>query len=262
MTSPINIQKLFDLTGKVAIVTGSAEGIGNGIARNIAAAGAFVAIADINLPWAERAASEIIAAGGKAKAYYLDQSREQSIVEMVATVRQEQGAIDILVNNAGIVDEAVLAQSTSEQWDRLYQVNLRGAFLCLREAAEIMRRDGTRGRIVNISSMGSLSPVFDGLTAYNATKSGVNGLTRNAAYELAKDGITVNSVLPGAVVTEGQLRRQKAPVDPEMIKAMTPPLGSLCTPEDIGQAVLFFVSPASKLVTAQFLVVDGGHLNR
>lgn len=261
MVTASTIQQLFNLSGKVAIVTGSAEGIGNAIAQYLAAAGAQVVIADINVDGATAAAQAISEAGGRARAFHLDQSQEESIVAMVAAVRAKLGPIHILVNNAGVVDEAPLESTTAAQWDRLHNVNLRGAFLCLREVAKAMREDAIRGRIINISSMGSLHPIFTGLTAYNATKAGINGMTRNAAYELAGDGITVNAVLPGSVITDGQLRRQVKPIDEALLKAMVPPLGRMCSPEDIARAVLFFASAAAEQVTAQFLVVDGGHLN-
>jgi len=254
MVTASTIQQLFNLSGRVAIVTGSAEGIGNAIAQYLAAAGAQVVIADINVDGATAAAQAISEAGGRARAFHLDQSQEESIVAMVAAVRAELGPVHILVNNAGVVDEAPLESTTAAQWDRLHNVNLRGAFLCLREVAKAMREDAIRGRIINISSMGSLHPIFTGLTAYNATKAGINGMTRNAAYELAGDGITVNAVLPGSVITDGQLRRQVKPIDEALLRRM-------CSPEDIARAVLFFASAAAEQVTAQFLVVDGGHLN-
>lgn len=256
------IDKLYDLSGQVAIVTGAAEGMGREIARYLAAAGADVAVADINRPGAEQAAAEINDGGGRGRAYDLDQSKEDSVVDMVSAVRRDMGGLHILVNNAGIQDREVLENTSVALWDKLQAVNLRGPFLCVREAARVMRADGTRGRIINISSMGSLHPIFEGLVAYNATKAGINALTRNAAFELAEDGITVNAVLPGATPTEGQARAPGPPVDEETIRHMMPPLGRAGTPGDIANAVLFFAAPGASHVTAQFLVVDGGHLNR
>ena len=261
MAQPITTSKLFDLGGQLAIVTGGAEGIGNGIARHLAAAGALVVIADIDEERARAAVRAIEASGGRAQAYPLDQSREESVVALVAAVRRDLGPIHILVNNAGVVDEASLLDTTAAQWDRLHQVNLRGAFLCLREVARTMVADGVAGRIINVSSIGSLHPVIRGIAAYNATKGGINSLTRNAAHELVDKGITVNAVLPGGVITEGQLRRQTKPIDPEQLAQLTPPTGRHPSPEDIGFGVLFFASPAAGQITAQLLAVDGGALN-
>lgn len=262
MTELINIAGLYDLKGKVALVTGGAEGMGKETCRYLASAGATVAVADINEPWARATAEEIVAAGGEAKAYEVDLVQESSVVSMIDAVRRELGRLDILVNVAGLQDREMLEATTLELWDKLHNVNLRGSFLTIREAARVMRADGNGGRIVNISSMGSVHPVFGGLVAYNSSKSGVNGLTRNAAYELAKDGITVNAVLPGNTTTAGQARSPGPPVDPEMIKHMLPPLGRTGKPSDIASAILFLVCPASEWITGQTLIVDGGHLNK
>ena len=176
-----DIKALFDLDGKFAIVTGGAEGMGKEVCRMLASAGAAIAIADVNLAWAEETAAEIVAAGGRATARQVDLAIEDQIVRFVDEMRAELGVIDILVNVAGLQDRALLADTTTTLWDKLHAVNLRGAFIMLREVVRVMRAEGIKGRIVNISSIGSLHPVFDGLVAYNATKAGMNGLTRNAA---------------------------------------------------------------------------------
>jgi NAD(P)-dependent dehydrogenase (short-subunit alcohol dehydrogenase family) len=261
MTELVNIASLYDLTGKVAIVTGGAEGMGKETCRFLASAGAAVAVADINLPWAQQTAEEITAAGGHARAYAVDLAQEQSVIALVEGVRRDYGRLDILVNVAGLQDREFLTETSVALWDKLHNVNLRGSFLTIREAAKIMRADGNGGRIVNISSMGSLHPIFEGLVAYNASKAGVNGLTRNAAYELAQHGITVNALLPGNTTTAGQGRAPGPPIDISKIKNLTPPLGRTGKVSDIASAVLFLVSPASAWMTGQTLVVDGGHLN-
>ena len=255
-----NIHKLYDLSDQVAIVTGSAEGMGQETARFLAAAGATVAMADINLDGARQSAAAICDNGGQAHAFYLDQASEDSVIEMIAAVRRDLGAFHILVNNAGIQDREILEETTLELWDRINHINLRGPFLCIREAAKVMRQDKVHGRIVNISSIGSLHPVFEGLVAYNTTKAGINGLTRNSAFELAKDRITVNAVLPGTVPTAGQARSPGPPVSAETLAGIGPILGRLGRPEDIANAVLFLVSPGAEYITAQLLVVDGGFL--
>jgi NAD(P)-dependent dehydrogenase (short-subunit alcohol dehydrogenase family) len=260
MAGLVDIKSLFDLTGKVAIVTGAAEGMGKEICRFLASAGAKVAAADINFPWAVDTAQEINEERGHVRAYKLDVSEEPQVVEMVQAVRNDFGRLDILVNVAGVQDRELLGETSLALWDKIHHINLRGPFLTIREAAKIMRRDKSGGRIVNISSMGSLYPIFDGLVAYNASKSGLNGLTRNAAFELAKDGITVNAVLPGNTTTAGQARSPGPPIDPELIPTMIPPLGRAGKVSDIAGAVLFLVSPAAEWITGQTLVVDGGHL--
>ena len=252
---------LFDLTGQVALVTGGAEGMGKETCRRLAGAGAEVAVADINTAWAQDAAQEIVSAGGRARSWSVDLTDEASVIALVDRVRREHGRLDILVNVAGLQDRALLTDTSLALWDRLHHVNLRGPFLTIREVVKVMRRDGCKGRIVNISSMGSLHPIFEGLVAYNASKAGVNGLTRNSAYELAADGITVNAVLPGNTTTAGQARSPGPPVDISKIKTLTPPLGRTGRASDIANAVLFLVSPASEWITGQTLVVDGGHLN-
>jgi NAD(P)-dependent dehydrogenase (short-subunit alcohol dehydrogenase family) len=261
MTALIDVNSLYDLTGKVALITGGAEGMGKETCRFLASAGAAVAVADINLPWAEATAREITDAGGKARAYKVDLGQEASVVELVQAVRADHGRLDILVNVAGLQDRELLEETSVALWDKLHHVNLRGPFLTIREAAKIMRADGNGGRIVNVSSMGSVHPIFEGLVAYNSSKSGVNGLTRNAAYELAQYGITVNAILPGNTTTAGQMRSPGPAIDITKIKNLTPPLGRAGKPSDIAGGILFLVAPISEWMTGQTLVIDGGHLN-
>jgi len=256
------LHRLFDLTDKVALVTGGAEGMGKEISRYLAAAGAAVAVADINMPLARDTVAEIIGAGGFAAPYEVDLTDEPSVIALVSAVRAAHGRIDILVNVAGVQDRQLLTETSVALWDKVHNTNLRGPFLTTREVAKVMRADGNGGRIVNISSMGSLSPIIPGLVAYNASKAGVNGLTRNTAYELAPDSITVNAVLPGSTATAGAFRAPGPTIDPDTLANLVPPLGRVGTVSDIASAVLFLVSPASEWITGQTLVVDGGHLNR
>jgi len=258
----VDIQKLHDLTGQVAIVTGGAEGMGKEISRFLASAGATVAVADINAEGAEATAGEINQAGAAVRAYVLDVSKAESVAGVVDGVRADFGRLDILVNNAGLQDQAFLEDTSLELWEKLQAVNLRGPLLMVREFARVLRADKTGGRIVNIASMGAVHPVIGGLVAYNTTKAGLHGLTRNAAYELAKDGITVNAVMPGNVPTAGRKRSPLTPPPMDMVKRlMSPPLGRVGLPSDIANAVLFFVAPGSEWITGQALVVDGGYLN-
>jgi NAD(P)-dependent dehydrogenase (short-subunit alcohol dehydrogenase family) len=258
--SLIDIKSIYDLSGQVAVVTGSAEGMGKEIARYLASAGAAVAIADINLPGAQATAAELAQAGCKTLAVRLDQADEASVVSMVKSVRTRLGSLNILVNNAAVQDRALLDDIPTSMWDKVHAVNLRGPFLCIREVARQMRADRVPGRIVNISSVGSTNAIFDGLIAYNSSKAGVLGLTRNCAHELAPAGITVNAVLPGTVPTRGSREAPGPAIAPEAVQRVMPPLGRFGQPADIANAVLFLVTPAAGFITGQTLVVDGGFL--
>lgn len=258
--SLVDVKSLYDLSGRVAVVTGSAEGMGKEIARYLASAGASVALADINLAGAEAAAAELAREGAKTLAVQLDQADEASVVAMVKTVHARLGRVDILVNNAAIQDRALLDAFSTATWDKLHAVNLRGPFLCIREVAREMRAGKVSGRIVNIASIGALNAIFDGLVGYNAAKAGVLGLTRNCAHELAPSGITVNAVLPGTVPTPGSMRAPGPPIAQDLVARVMPPLGRFGTPTDIASAVLFLVAPGAGFITGQMLVVDGGFL--
>jgi len=153
--SLIDIKSIYDLSGQVAVVTGSAEGMGKEIARYLASAGATVVLADINLPGAEATAAELAQAGAKTLAVRLDQADEASVASMVKSVSTRLGSPNILVNNAAVQDRALLDDLPTSMWDKVHAVNLRGPFLCIREVARQMRADKVAGRIVNISSVGS-----------------------------------------------------------------------------------------------------------
>jgi 2-deoxy-D-gluconate 3-dehydrogenase len=252
------IEQLFGVAGQVAIVTGAAVGIGRGVARRLAQAGADVAVADRDAAGTERVAGEIRALGRRALAVQVDVADEAAVAAMVDRTVAELGRLDILVNNAGIFPAAKLTDMTAAQWDAVMAVNLRGVFLCTREAARAMRAGGRGGAIVNLSSIESFRPSFPGVAHYSTSKGGVNLFTRSAALELARDGIRVNAIAPGAVRTEGT-----APaLDAGLEKAMLPriPLRRVSTPEEIGAVVLFLASPAASYVTGATLLADGGYL--
>jgi NAD(P)-dependent dehydrogenase (short-subunit alcohol dehydrogenase family) len=256
----VDIKKLHDLTGKVAIVTGAAQGMGEAIARFLAGVGAHVAVADINADLAEKVAAAIRSEGGEAKAYRVDMADETSIVAVVKNVRADFGGLHILVNNAGVQDRNFIEDTTTEFWDRLMNVNLRGAFIATREAVAVMRADKTRGRIVNTASNSAFHATAPSLFAYSTSKAGVAGLTRATAMEVVKDGINVNAICPGNTATAGQMTSTGPAFPPEQIAAFMPPLGRQGTPDDIAAAVLFLVTDASAFMTGQTLVVDGGQL--
>jgi len=258
-TSSAVLGALFGLDGKAAAVTGAAEGIGREIARHLAGAGASVAILDRNSAGAAEAARAIGGNGHRAIAIGMDLSDEISIVDGFREVTRQLGHLDILVNCAGIQNRELITETSAELWDLLQRINSRGLFICLREAAKIMRAAGKGGRIINISSMGSIHPVMPGLAAYNASKAAVNALTRSAALELSGDRITVNAILPGAVATVGA-GKAPGPAPSGRVVAGLPPLGRLATPTDIAAAVLLFAGTGGDAITGQTLIVDAGYL--
>jgi NAD(P)-dependent dehydrogenase (short-subunit alcohol dehydrogenase family) len=263
MTKPVDssaiLGALFGLNGKVAAVTGAADGMGREIATLLAGSGASVAILDRNSGGAADVARAIGNRGGRALAIGMDLADERSIVAAIREVAQQLGGIDILVNCAGIQNRELLTDTSTELWDLVQSINSRGLFVCVREAAKIMRAAGRGGRIINISSMGSIHPIMPGLAAYNASKAAVNALTRSAALELSGDGITVNAVLPGAVATAGAAKAP-GPAPSGRVVAGLPPLGRLATPADIAAAVLFLAGSGAAAITGQTLCIDAGYL--
>jgi NAD(P)-dependent dehydrogenase (short-subunit alcohol dehydrogenase family) len=251
---------VFRLDDKVAVVTGAASGIGQSIAETFARTGAQVIVADVNLDAALAVAQGIESQGGKARAIKVDVSNETNVSELFDKVVAEFGGLDILVNNAAIFPKRPFLEVETEFWDKLHSVNLRGTFLCLRESIKHMKRLGG-GSIVNISSVSSMQAVVYHNAAYNASKAGVNALTRTTALEFAADGIRVNAVLPGGVQTAGAKAASSAiELKGPMLGQGRIPLGGMGEPQDIANAVLFFASPASRYITGQLLAVDGGFL--
>jgi NAD(P)-dependent dehydrogenase (short-subunit alcohol dehydrogenase family) len=247
--------QLFDLSGKTALVTGAAGGIGAGIAEVLAEAGATVVIADIDDARAGQQAQALADRGLKAEAVSLDLADEESVVRVCAQVVERLGAPWALVNNAGLQERQLLLEATAAFWDRILGVNLRGAFLMTREIGRAMVAAGQGGRIINITSIAAAGGIVHGHGPYAASKHGLAGLTRASALELVQHKITVNAVLPGGVITPGSMGAG-APL-PTGPAARMPPLG-LCEARDIGAAVLFLASPAAARVTAQNLSVDAG----
>lgn len=238
---------------RVAVVTGAGRGIGASIAQALAGEGARVVVVDIDPSLAEQFAETLRASGGEAISQAADVSDGEQVKKVFDAVVEKYGGVDILVNNAGITRDALLLRMKDEDWDAVLNINLKGAFLCTREAAKIMSK-GRYGRIINISSvvgqMGNL-----GQANYCASKAGLIGLTRSNARELARRNITVNAVAPGFIVTD------MTNVLPDKVKEELTaqiPLGKLGQPEDVTQAVLFLASHLTGYITGQVLAVNGG----
>jgi NAD(P)-dependent dehydrogenase (short-subunit alcohol dehydrogenase family) len=251
-------RSLLDLTGKSAVITGAAEGIGAEIARHFAGAGARLVLLDRKVDLLEAAAASLVAAGAEAIGIPTDIGDERQVIDAVVRTVAHFGGVDILVNNAGIHDRALLLDTSAETWDRIQAINGRGAFLCLREAARAMVDAGRGGRIINISSIGSINPILPGLTAYAASKAGVNAVTRNAAMELASHGILVNAIMPGGVATPGAAGASGPPVTGRVLEP--PLLGHIAQPSDIAAMALFLAGSGAGAITGQCFAVEAGYL--
>jgi 3-oxoacyl-[acyl-carrier protein] reductase len=242
------------LKDKTAIVTGGSRGIGEAIANRLAEEGAKVAVcASRSLDRAQAVAEAIESRGGSALALQADVSNPADVKDFVKTVLDRWGGLDVLVNNAGITRDGLLMRLKPDDWDAVLDVNLKGAFLCMQAAVRPMIR-ARSGRIINISSVTGLvgNP---GQAGYTAAKSGLIGLTKTAAKELAGRGITANVVAPGYIPTE---MTDKLPEDLKQKILEQVPLGAPGKPEDIAAAVAFLASSDAAYITGQVLVVDGG----
>jgi 2-deoxy-D-gluconate 3-dehydrogenase len=257
------LQQIVNLKGKTAIVTGGAMGIGLGIAYRLAEAGANVVIADINGTAAETAAKSLQAKGWQAQAVRTDVSDETSVAEAVAFALKSFGRLDILVNNAGIYPMIPVMSLTVADFDRIIATNLRSVFLFTKAGATEMIKQGTGGKIINISSIDALHPSSIGLATYDATKHGMWGFTKNSALELAAHNIQVNAVAPGSIKTPGSgADRPMDPATAEFLKKFNEkiPMKRMGEPDDIGKVVLFLASDLSSYMTGSQVVVDGGIL--
>jgi 3-oxoacyl-(acyl-carrier-protein) reductase len=240
------------LKDKIAVVTGAGRGLGKGIALKLAREGAKIVVCDVLEENAHAVAAEIEKAGGKAIAVKVDIANKLDVETMFATAVSHFGHIDILVNNAGINRDGVLHKMTDENWDQVIAVNLTGTFYCLRLAAQQMRERGY-GRIVNVASMSWLGNF--GQANYAASKAGVVGLTKTAARELARKGITVNAVCPGFIDTE-MTRGVPEKVWGIMVDKIWS--GKVGSPEDVGNVVAFLASDEASYVTGEVINVSGG----
>ena len=251
----LSLDALFGLDDKIAVVTGAAGGIGGGIATVLAEAGAVVVLADRDRDGAEKQASKLADAGLKGVPIWLDLADEGSVVAACAAVVTEVGTPWLLVNNAALMDRQLLFEATSSEWDRIHAVNARGAFLMTRELARAMARAQRGGRIVNIASNALRGGLVKGLAAYASSKGAMTALSQVSAFELAEHNITVNTILPQAVVTPGAVNA-KGPLSNGPATRATP--FGFQEPREIGAAALYFASASARAVTNQVLAIDGG----
>jgi len=245
----------FDLTGKAAIVTGASSGLGRHFARTLAQAGAKVALAARRIDALGEVARQIEAFDGRAIPIALDVTDIASVCACVETAETELGPISILINNAGIVLTKPVLEIEEEDWDRVIDTNLKGAWLMAQETARHMARLGHGGSIINIASILGLAATGQ-VAAYCASKAALVNLTRALAVELARDGIRVNALAPGYVETDIN-REYLAGPGGEAVKKRIPQR-RFGQPEDLDGAIMLLASDASRYMTGSVLVVDGG----
>jgi NAD(P)-dependent dehydrogenase (short-subunit alcohol dehydrogenase family) len=245
------IAPLFNLSGKVALVTGGAVGMGRAAGVLLAAAGAQVVLADT----ADRIASLADAPAGT-ETVALDVAADASVGTVVADVVARRGGIDILVNAAVVNHNKPILETGIDEWDSVQAINLRSGFLLVRAVVPSMRSRGG-GRIINVTTIGSVHPVLHGNGAYSAARAGLNQFTKNCALDFAADHITANAILPGAIMTE-TIDHAFRPSGPGADPARH--LGGFGTPQDVAGMILLLASPAGRYISGQLIAIDGGFL--
>lgn len=255
----------YRLDGSISVVTGAAQGLGLGIAEELAQNGATVIIADRQMEKAESSADKLRKKGLQVSASFIDVTDTKAVNVLFEKIINNHGQLDILVNNAGLGQNVIpIVELSDEEWEKVIEVNLNGTFKCCRAAARIME-DQESGSIVNISSINGQNPAAL-VAAYNVAKAGVISLTRSLSLELAAYGVRVNAVCPGPVYTDfnvsvmSQRRKSLNISEEEMIERVrnAVPLGRWGEPIDIARSVAYLCSPASSWVTGEILRVSGG----
>ncbi len=268
--STSKISQLFDLSGKTAVVTGAAMGIGKGVAIRLGEAGANVVVADVNATEGGNTVKELKGKSIRAEFFKVDQSVLSEIDGAVSFTVKAFGSVDILVNNAGIFPFMPVFNIEEAYWDTVLDTNLKGAFFFAQKAARVMSDSKKGGRIINIASIDAVHPTGN-LIAYDSSKAGMVMMTKSLALELGKMGILVNAILPGGIQTPGAAAGSAAMIKaagltPEQLEAMGKaftariPLGRQGTADDIAGVALFLSSDASQYITGETIVVDGGYL--
>ncbi len=260
-----NIEQLLSLSDKVALVTGAGSGIGAGIALRLAESGAAVMVSDIDGSAADAVAAQIRERGGTAQSQKADAGSVSEAQRVIQATVEAFGGMDVLVNNAGIFPFVPLLDMDEATWDRVLDINLKGAFFHTQVAARQMIKQGRGGRIINVASVSGFKPVL-GLSHYDATKAAIVMMTKSHALELAPHNITVNAIAPGAVLTEGVRRSIEAiaaavqGTPEQFIQGYIDriPLHRLGTPDDIARMVLCLATTIGDYMTGHTVLVDGG----
>ncbi len=243
-----------ELAGKVALVTGAGRGIGRGIAKKLAAQGALVLVNyNSSGQKAREAAEEIVRAGGRAECIGCDVSDFTACGSMVETIMERYGHVDILVNNAGVTRDSLIMRMSEEDYDRVMDINLKGAFNTIRHLSRYFLKQRS-GKIINISSVSGVMGNA-GQANYSASKAGLIGLTKSVARELASRGICVNAVAPGFIDTE-MTRALSEKAKETGVAAV--PMGRMGSVEDVAELVAFLAGDRSDYITGQVICVDGG----
>lgn len=245
------------LDGRVAVVTGAGQGMGEAAALELAAAGARVAVNDLNAEHALSLSRAIVQQGGEAIAVPGDVASAGDVRQVFERVLSTYGTVDILVNNAGVLRTSRLEDIGEAEWDFVVEVNLKGVFLCAQAAARIMRPRRS-GRIINVASMAGKATSTLGGAHYTAAKAGVLGLSRHLARELAPDLINVNAVCPGIVDTP-MVRENTSPERLEAVLRSIP-FGRLAKPEEVGRLIVFLASDDASYITGAAIDIHGGEL--
>jgi 3-oxoacyl-[acyl-carrier protein] reductase len=243
------------LSGKTALVTGAARGIGAQIARHFIESGAYVVLTDINLDGARANAAAL---GPSASAMRMDVRDRSEVRSAVRQVVEERGAIDVLVNNAGLMTQGPFMHTSDQEWDDLVAVNLTGIFNCIRAAAPYMT-ERRQGNIINIASVSAMKGGGAiGNTWYGTTKAAVVALTKGLSREMGPNGIRVNAISPGVVETDMVKESLTAEVRERILTRF--PLNRLATKKDVADLAVFLASDLSSFITGQTIAVDGGFL--
>jgi 3-oxoacyl-[acyl-carrier protein] reductase len=245
---------MINLTGKSAIVTGGARGIGKATCLKLASFGASIVVADMNPDTTKATAEELKSKGFKAIAFVGNVSVEEDAVKLIEACKTEFGSVDILVNNAGITRDTLLMRMKKEQWDAVINVNLTGTYLVTQAAIKVMMKQENGGSIINLSSISGENGNI-GQTNYSASKAGVIGFTKAVALELASRKVRCNAIAPGFIATE-MTEAIPENIKEGMIKAI--PLKRAGLPEDIANGIAFLASDMAAFITGHVLDINGG----